>query len=55
MIDQEGFALGGLNDAFGLGDTVQSFFFAPKTSDPIWGFGPAYLISTTTDSLLAHL
>jgi hypothetical protein len=52
VIDQEGIALGGLNDAFGLGDTVQSFFFSPKSSDPIWGLGPAFLIPTATDSLL---
>ncbi len=52
VVDQEGIALGGANDAFGLGDTVQSFFFAPKTSDPIWGIGPVFLIPTATDSLL---
>jgi len=52
VIDQEGVALGGANDAFGLGDTVQSFFFAPKSSDPIWGIGPAFLIPTATDSVL---
>lgn len=52
VIDQEGIALGGANDAFGLGDTVQSFFFAPKTSDPIWGIGPLFLIPTATDAVL---
>lgn len=52
VIDQEGIAPGGVNDAFGLGDTVQSFFLSPKSSDPIWGLGPAFLIPTATDSLL---
>lgn len=52
VIDQQGIAPGGATDAFGLGDTVQSFFFAPKTSDPIWGIGPAFLIPTATDDLL---
>jgi hypothetical protein len=52
VIDVEGTQLGGTGDQFGLGDTVQSFFFAPKTSDPIWGVGPVFLIPTATDSLL---
>lgn len=52
VIDQEGIALGGTNDASGLGDTVQSFFFSPKSSDPIWGVGPAFLVPTATDNLL---
>lgn len=52
VIDQNGIALGGLSDAFGLGDTLQSFFFSPKSSDPIWGLGPAFLIPTATDPLL---
>lgn len=53
VIDQEGIAFtGDALDASGLGDTVQSFFFSPKTSDPIWGIGPAFLIPTATDSLL---
>ncbi len=51
-VDEEGIALGGANDAFGLGDTVQSFFFSPKSSDPIWGIGPVFLLPTATDSLL---
>lgn len=42
VIDQEGIALGGTNDASGLGDTVQSFFFSPKSSDPIWEWGPRF-------------
>jgi hypothetical protein len=52
VIDQQGIAPGGTTDEFGLGDTVQSFFFSPKSSDPIWGLGPAFLIPTATDSLL---
>lgn len=52
VIDQQGIAPGGAGDAFGLGDTLQSFFFSPKSSDPIWGIGPAFLIPTATDSLL---
>jgi hypothetical protein len=52
VIDQQGIALGGANDETGLGDIVQSFFFSPKVSDPIWGIGPVFLIPTATDSLL---
>jgi hypothetical protein len=52
VIDQQGITPGGATDEFGLGDTVQSFFFSPKSSDPIWGIGPAFLIPTATDSLL---
>ncbi len=52
VIDQEGIDLAGNTDAFGLGDTVQSFFFSPKTSDPIWGVGPVFLIPTATDDVL---
>jgi hypothetical protein len=52
VIDQQGILPGGAADEFGLGDTVQSFFFSPKTSSPIWGVGPVFLIPTATDSLL---
>ena len=52
VIDQEGIAPGGATDEFGLGDTVQSFFFSPAESDPIWGLGPVFLIPTATDSVL---
>jgi hypothetical protein len=53
VIDQEGIAPAGSSlDEFGLGDTVQSFFFSPKQSSPIWGVGPVFLIPTATDSLL---
>lgn len=52
VIDQEGILPGGAADEFGLGDVTQSFFFSPKTSDPIWGAGPAFLIPTATDDVL---
>lgn len=52
VIDVEGTQLGGVGDEFGLGDVVQSFFFSPKTSDPIWGVGPVFLLPTATDSVL---
>lgn len=42
-------------DQFGLGDTLQSFFFSPKRPGPgglIWGIGPAFLLPTGTDDLL---
>jgi hypothetical protein len=41
---------------FGLGDTVQSFFFSPKEvgeSGIIWGAGPVFLIPTGTDAALS--
>jgi hypothetical protein len=38
----------------GLGDTLQSLFFAPtKVSKLIWGVGPALLIPTGTEALLS--
>lgn len=52
VIDQEGILPGGAADAFGLGDVVQSFFFSPKSSDPIWGVGPVFLLPTATDAVL---
>lgn len=45
----------GSGDQFGLGDTLQSFFFTPKAPGPggiIWGVGPAILLPTATDDLL---
>lgn len=55
VIEQNGITAGGTSDAFGLGDTVQSAFFSPKDPEPfIWGFGPALLIPTATDSLLGN-
>ncbi|HVR68368.1 MAG TPA: transporter [Verrucomicrobiae bacterium] len=47
----------GAGDQFGLGDTVQSFFFSPKNPSSfggiIWGIGPAFLLPTGTDKLLS--
>lgn len=42
-------------DQFGLGDTVQSFFFSPKAVGPsgiIWGVGPVLLYPTATNQYL---
>lgn len=47
----------GIDDAFGLGDTNQSFFFSPKNPTAngwIWGAGPIFLIPTATDDLLGN-
>lgn len=44
-------------DEFGLGDTVQSFFFSPKARTRrgvIWGVGPAMLFPTATDGALGQ-
>ncbi len=44
----------GIDDAFGLGDTVQSFYFSPTQPVNGWIFsaGPVFLWPTATDSLL---
>jgi hypothetical protein len=43
----------GAGDQFGLGDSLQSFFFVPKTvAGFTWGVGPALLWRTGTDTLL---
>jgi len=43
----------GAGDQFGLGDTLQSFFFVPQTIDGFtWGVGPALLWRTGTHRLL---
>lgn len=44
----------GMGSKFGLGDTVQSFFFAPKepAGGWIWGAGPVFNIPTATDDAL---
>lgn len=43
----------GTSSQFGLGDTVQSFFFSPNKTEPfIWGVGPVLLIPTGTDEVL---
>lgn len=42
----------GAGSEFGLGDTVQSFFFSPKQPTDgglIWGVGPAFLLPTATE------
>ena len=42
----------GSDSEFGLGDTVQSFFFSPKAPTAggwIWGVGPVLLLPTSTD------
>jgi len=42
---------------FGLGDTVQSFFFSPKKPGPggiIWGAGPVFLYPSATDRILGN-
>ena len=52
VIEQNGILPGGAADESGLGDVVQSFFFSPKSSDPIWGVGPVFLIPTATDTIL---
>jgi hypothetical protein len=54
IIDQDDI-FPGAGDQFGLGDTVQSFFFSPKAPSSggwIWGVGPVLLIPTGTDDLL---
>lgn len=46
----------GAGSQFGLGDTVQSFFFSPKQptgNGVIWGIGPVLLLPTGTDDLLS--
>lgn len=44
----------GLGNAFGLGDTLQSFFLSPRNTPGglAWGIGPAIDWPTGTDSLL---
>jgi hypothetical protein len=44
----------GLNDTFGLGDTLQSFFFSPRNTPGgvTWGVGPAINWPTGTDPLI---
>jgi hypothetical protein len=54
VVDQNGIDFAGdRSDAFGLGDTVQSFFFSPKQTEPfIWGIGPVFLLPTATNGSL---
>lgn len=45
----------GAGSQFGLGDTVASLFFSPKSPTAggwIWGAGPVFLLPTGTDDLL---
>lgn len=42
----------GIDSAFGLGDTLQSFFFSPTKGDIIWGVGPAFNWPTATSDEL---
>jgi hypothetical protein len=48
---------GGVDSQFGLGDTVQSFFFSPKEPTAggwIWAVGPVFLWPTATDDGLGQ-
>jgi hypothetical protein len=54
IVDQDNIPAAGFSE-FGLGDTVQSFFFSPKAptaSGWIWGAGPVLLLPTATDEIL---
>lgn len=52
VIRQEGILPGGVANAEGLGDMVQSLFFSPRDGDLIWGVGPAMMLPTASDDLL---
>ncbi|MBK1833327.1 transporter [Roseibacillus ishigakijimensis] len=52
LVETEGTQADGSGDAFGLGDTVQSFFLSPENSSLIWGAGAAFLLPTATDEIL---
>jgi hypothetical protein len=44
-----------LEDEYGLGDTVQSFFFSPvrpRSSGLSWGVGPVFLLPTASEDVL---
>ena len=54
VISQDGFPTADVSE-FGLGDTVQSFFFSPKAPTSggwIWGAGPVLLVPTATADVL---
>ena len=56
VISQDGFPSPDVSE-FGLGDTVQSFFFSPKAPTSggwIWGAGPVLLVPTATDDVLGN-
>lgn len=43
----------GVSSQGGLGDTLQSFFLSPQSTEPfIWGAGPVFLLPTATDDSL---
>ncbi|CAN7449273.1 transporter [Phenylobacterium sp. LjRoot164] len=44
----------GLGDQMGFGDTLQTFFFSPKTEGFVLGFGPAISYPTGTDGFSAQ-
>ena len=55
VIYQEDILLDGDWSQFGLGDTVQSYFFSPKAPGKgglIWGAGPVFMWPTGTDDSL---
>lgn len=55
VIYQDDVLIDGGTSQFGLGDTVQSFFFSPRGSGaggPIWGIGPVFLWPTATNDSL---
>jgi hypothetical protein len=49
----QGEVAAGAGSDFGLGDVTQSFFFSPKSGEPlVWGIGPAFLLPTGTAAAL---
>jgi hypothetical protein len=56
IISQDSFPSPDVSE-FGLGDTVQSFFFSPKAPTSggwIWGAGPVLLVPTATGRVLGN-
>lgn len=54
IIDQDDIPVSGQGE-FGIGDTVQSFFFSPKKPTSggwVWGAGPVFLLPTATNDSL---
>jgi len=55
VVYQDDVLIDGNSTQFGLGDTVQSFFFSPQKPGPggaIWGVGPVFLWPTATNDSL---
>ena len=57
IVWQDDIVNGTSGEQFGLGDTLQSFFFVPSSTSTslgelTWGIGPALTWATSTDSLL---